>query len=110
LKTLAGQRRSGKNIRKGGVLVEKPTQPLRVLVVDDHALVREGVAALLREEPDLEVVGEAADGETALRLAAESSPDVVVMDIGLPDMTGIEVTRRLREKLPGVRVLALTVH
>lgn len=95
---------------KGGKSVERTSQPLRVLVVDDHALVREGVAALLREEPDLEVVGEAADGKTALRLAEEVAPDVVVMDIGLPDMNGIEVTRQLRAKLPGVRVLALTVH
>lgn len=90
--------------------MEKASQPLRVLVVDDHALVREGVAALLRGEPDLQVVGEAADGSSALRLAAEVAPDVVVMDIGLPDMTGIEVTKQLRQRLPAVRVLALTVH
>lgn len=84
--------------------------PIRVLVVDDHAVVREGVAALLRAEPDVEVVGEAADGETGVRLAAELAPDVVVMDIGLPDLTGIEATRRLRALRPGIRVLALTVY
>lgn len=86
------------------------TPPIRVLVVDDHAVVREGVAALLRAEPDVEVVGEAADGETGVQLAAELAPDVVVMDIGLPDLTGIEATRRLRALRPGIRVLALTVY
>lgn len=86
------------------------TPPIRVLVVDDHAVVREGVAALLRAEPDVEVVGEAADGETGVRLAAELAPDVVVMDIGLPDLTGVEATRRLRALRPGIRVLALTVY
>jgi two-component system response regulator NreC len=84
--------------------------PTRILIADDHGVLRAGLTALLNAEPDLQVVGEASTGEEALRLAAELCPDLVLMDISMPDLGGIEATRRLLEVLPGVRVLMLTVH
>jgi two-component system response regulator NreC len=82
----------------------------RILIADDHGVLRAGLRALLKAEPRLDVVGEAADGEEALRLASALRPDIVLMDISMPDCGGIEATRRLRELLPDVRVLILTVH
>lgn len=89
---------------------EGPRRPIRILVVDDHTVVRRGIVHLLEEERGLEVVGEAGDGATALALARALRPDVVLMDIGLPDLSGIEVTRRLTAEIPEVRVLILTVY
>jgi len=84
--------------------------PMRILIVDDHGVLRAGLRALLNAEPDLHVVGEAADGQTGLRLATELNPDLVLMDITMPGMSGIQVTRQLKETLPGTRVLILTLH
>ncbi|MBE3583060.1 MAG: response regulator transcription factor [Limnochordaceae bacterium] len=84
--------------------------PCRVLIAEDHTIVREGIVALLSEEPDLQIVGEAADGQQAVELAERLRPDVVVMDIGLPGLNGIEATRRIRQRLPHTKVLALTVY
>jgi two-component system response regulator NreC len=84
--------------------------PTRILIADDHGVLRAGLRALLNAEPGLVVVGEAADGQAALRLAGEMHPDVVVMDISMPGVDGIEVTRQLKKDLPNVRVLILTVH
>lgn len=83
---------------------------IRVLIVDDHDLMRRGIRMVLEAESDLEVVGEAASGEEALRLALRLEPDVVIMDISLPGISGIEATRELRTALPKVRVLGLTIH
>jgi len=83
---------------------------IRVLIADDHGVVRAGLRALLIAEPDLQVIGEAADGEEAVRLAVRRQPDVVVMDISMPGPDGIEATRALAEQAPGVGVLLLTVH
>ncbi|HVK11157.1 MAG TPA: response regulator transcription factor [Gemmataceae bacterium] len=83
---------------------------LRVLLADDHAVVREGLKAVINAQPGLEVVGEAADGPEALTLAGELDPDVVVVDISMPGLTGAQVTSRLREANPDRKVLALTVH
>ena len=80
----------------------------RILIVDDHALIRRGLADLLRYEKDLAVVGEASDGETAIAAAAELRPDVVVMDLVMPVMDGVEATRRIKEALPDTRILILT--
>jgi DNA-binding NarL/FixJ family response regulator len=82
--------------------------PVRVLLVDDQALFREALAMLLDVRPDIEVVGEAANGDEALRAAAELAPDVVLMDLRMPVLDGIAATRRMRVELPGVRVIALT--
>jgi DNA-binding NarL/FixJ family response regulator len=82
----------------------------RVLIVEDHQVVREGLRALLRSEPDLEVVGEAASGEEALRLCAAHAPDVVVMDVTLTGLSGIEATRRLARSTPAPKVVMLSMH
>lgn len=84
--------------------------PVRVMLVDDHTLVREGIRHVLAGTPGVEVVAEAGDGETALRLAAETRPDLVVLDLSLPGAGGLEVTASLRELLPDVKVLILSVH
>ena len=84
--------------------------PIRILIADDHVLVRSGLRALLRAEPDLEVVGEAGDGAETVRLAAELSPDLVLLDVSMPGESGIATARRLREAQPELAVLFLTMH
>jgi len=83
---------------------------VRVLLVDDHRMMREGLRALLEGVPDIEIVGEAADGRTALDLVRTLRPDVVVMDVGMPDMNGVEATRRVRAESEGTKVIALSTH
>lgn len=81
---------------------------IRVLIVDDHEIVREGLQTLLAEESDFEVVGTAGDGFSAVTLAESTKPDVVVMDLVMPGLDGIEATRRIQQNNPGTRVLVLT--
>ncbi|NUM44741.1 MAG: response regulator transcription factor [Anaerolineales bacterium] len=81
---------------------------IRILIVDDHAIVREGLRLLLEDEPGLEIVGDAADGEEALQKAQTLTPDVILLDLVLPDLNGIEVTRRVRAAQPECRILLLT--
>ena len=83
---------------------------IKVVVADDHPIVREGVRMILAKERDIEVVGEAADGEQALQLVERVRPDVVIMDISMPGMGGIEATQKVRERYPKVSVLVLTMH
>jgi DNA-binding NarL/FixJ family response regulator len=90
--------------------VQATPEVLRVVLADDHAVVREGLKALVNAEPDMRVVGEAADGDTACRVAAELDPDVLVMDLSMPVLGGAEATVRVRRECPRVKVLALTVH
>ena len=83
---------------------------IRVLVVDDHTIVRDGICALLALTPDIEVVGEACNGVEALDKVRDLAPDVVIMDLGMPVMGGLEATRRIREEFPDTKVLALTQY
>ena len=84
--------------------------PTRVLLVDDHVLLRKGLHLLLDDEPDLQVVGEAENGEMAVQLAGELTPDVVIMDITMPGLNGIEATRQILASQPDTRILALSIH
>ena len=85
-------------------------QPIRVLLVDDHPSLRAGLRSRLEQEEDITVVGEAGTGEEALRLARQRSPNVIVLDMEMPGLSGVEVARRLREAELPVRVLALSAH
>jgi two-component system response regulator NreC len=83
---------------------------IRVVLADDHAIVRHGLGRAIQQEHDMEVVGQAQDGHTTVELARELAPDVVVMDISMPDLNGIEATREIRRETPGVKVVALSMH
>lgn len=82
----------------------------RILIADDHAIVRTGLRTLLQGEPELELVGEAAGGFEAIDKVAETSPDVLLLDLSMPDLDGIEVTRRIKPLFPELRILILTIH
>jgi DNA-binding NarL/FixJ family response regulator len=83
---------------------------IRILLVDDHAILREGLRILLESQNGFQVVGEASDGVSAIQLAVDLAPDVVIMDISMPDLNGIEATRRIVATCPATRVIALSVH
>ena len=83
---------------------------VRIILADDHKIMREGIHALLEHEPGIEVIGEAEGGESAVRLALEHRPDVVIMDITMPDISGIEATRRILADLPEIKIIALSMH
>jgi len=82
----------------------------RVLVADDHEIMREGLGALLAKESDMEVVGQAANGREAVELAARLLPDAIIMDIAMPDLNGIDATRQIKEKHPDVKIIGLSSH
>jgi len=83
---------------------------IRILLADDHAVVRQGFKMILAEQPDMEISGEAANGREAVEMAEKIKPDVVVMDVAMPELNGIEATRRLAASTPHTRVLALSMH
>lgn len=83
---------------------------LRILLADDHGIVREGLKTLIRDQPDMIVAGEAGDGATAIKLATELKPDVVVLDISMPQTTGADAARKIKRSNPKTKVVALTVH
>jgi two-component system response regulator NreC len=83
---------------------------IRILLADDHTILRQGVRALLNDEGDMLVVGEAEDGRTAVKLAAEFKPDVVVMDVGMPLLNGLEATCQIKRQNPNIKVLILSMH
>ena len=83
---------------------------ISVLLAEDHTIVRKGLRSLLDKEIGIEVIGEAEDGREAIRKAEELHPDVVVMDIAMPDLNGLEATRRLKKRFPGMKIIILTVH
>jgi len=85
-------------------------QKIKVLIVDDHTLVRDGIRALLALVADVRIVGEAANGKEALEKVKNLAPDVVLMDLAMPIMSGLEATRRIRKRFPGTKVLALTQY
>ncbi len=82
----------------------------RLLLVDDHAVVRSGLRMLLSAESDVEIVGEASTAAQAMEMAGEVKPDVILMDIGLPDLSGIDATREIKKRYPGISIVALTIH
>ncbi len=90
--------------------MEKGTEALSILIVDDHPLFRQGVRATLERERDLRVVGEAADGQQAIQMTEELSPDVVLIDISLPGLNGLEVARVIKRRQPQVHLIVLTVY
>jgi DNA-binding NarL/FixJ family response regulator len=98
---MAGSARSEETSRR---------QSIRILIVDDHAVLRAGLRMLLDAEPDMTVIGEAADGLEALEQVVERAPDVVLLDVTMPNLDGLEVLRRIRDRFPQTRVLILTMH
>jgi two-component system, NarL family, response regulator NreC len=84
--------------------------PIRILLADDHTVVRDGLRALLERESDMTVVAEASDGRESVRLAEEQAPDIVIMDIAMPNMNGMEATRRILAANPNIGVLILSMH
>ena len=84
--------------------------PIRVLIADDHALVREGIRRVLDEDPGFDVVAEAADGRQAIARVGETEPDVAILDISMPELSGLEAARRLRDEFPALKILILSMH
>lgn len=83
---------------------------IRIILADDHAVLRHGLSKSLQNEKDMEVIAQAKDGHSTVELAKELSPDVIIMDIGMPDLNGIEATRQIIEELPQIKVIALSMH
>jgi DNA-binding NarL/FixJ family response regulator len=90
--------------------MDEDTKPARLIIADDHALLRSGIRSMLAGEPDLEVVGEAADGQEALELCRRLKPDLVLMDVRMPKMDGLAATRAIKEELPNVSVVMVTMQ
>lgn len=85
-------------------------EPIRILIADDHTIVRQGLARMLEEQPDLKVIGEATNGQTAVDKAIELKPDIAILDIAMPRMNGIEAAKRIRKRLPDTKILILSMY
>ncbi len=86
------------------------TKQIRILLADDHTIVRQGITRLLEEQPDLKVVGEAVNGQSVVKMALELIPDVIIMDIAMPLLNGIEASKRIRKQLPGCKIVILSMY
>ena len=86
------------------------TTKIRVLIADDHQIVRDGLRSLLEKEPDIEVIAAVEDGRTTVRLVEELQPDIVIMDISMPGLNGIEATRKITRDFPNIKIIALSMH
>jgi two-component system NarL family response regulator len=100
---------SDQPIEPGAIPVMAPGDPIRVLVVDDHALFRRGLEMVLEQEPDIEVVGEASDGAEALEKAVETAPDIVLMDVRMPKRGGIDACTSIKDAVPSTKIIMLTI-
>jgi two-component system, NarL family, response regulator LiaR len=85
-------------------------EKIRVILADDHALLRQGTAEILQHEPDIEIVGHAEDGAQAVKMAQRLHPDIIIMDVRMPVLSGVEATRQIRKELPAIQVLVLTAY
>src|SRR5512141_2771681 len=83
---------------------------IKVLIADDHQIIREGLRAMIEQEPDIKIVGEAVDGRMTERLARELGPDVIIMDVAMPDVNGLEATRQIAAQMSGIKIIALSMH
>jgi DNA-binding NarL/FixJ family response regulator len=102
--------RAGTGRVRSGIAQKEGAMSIRVLLADDHKLLRQGLRTLLEEEPDITVVGEASNGRMARNLVRRLRPDVILMDVAMPDLNGIEAARQIRGLLPATRLLALSMH
>src|SRR5664280_3560522 len=99
----------GPDRRRGGPDRRAVDERIRILLVDDHALIRVGMRSIIEGEPDMEIVGEAADPRSALEAALETTPDIILMDLSLPAPGGIEATQRIKRELPSCGIIVLAV-
>ncbi|MGB9813343.1 MAG: response regulator [Thermovenabulum sp.] len=91
-------------------MINKEGEKIRVIIADDHALVREGIAKILSLDPDIKIIGEATDGKEVIELAKKLKPDVILMDINMPNVNGIAATREIKRENPDIKIIALTIH
>ena len=104
---------SDRKVRKddpGIIKIRHPKNIISVLVVDDHKIMREGLSGLFKDEPDIEVVGEAADGPQAIEMTEELKPDVIIMDVNLGKMSGVKATQQILSHDPHIKVIGLSIH
>ncbi|MFP4144267.1 MAG: response regulator [Phycisphaeraceae bacterium] len=101
---------SARQQQRGKSGASEPSDRIRIMLADDHAIVREGLRSVLEHQSDFEIVGEAVDGEQTVEMALELEPDVILMDISMPQINGIEATRRLADRLPDTHIIGLSIH
>jgi chemotaxis response regulator CheB len=94
----------------GKIRLNVSKQTIRIVLAEDHKIIREGLKSLIEAQPNMVVIGEAETGRTAIALAEELSPDVIIMDITMPELNGIDATRHITSTLPNIRIIALSMH